>query len=485
MTLSSDSPNPFLGPRLWAARALWIGVAALAIWLWGLSSIRFLGEPFHPAAEVSDPTVFTLEDLDILRGLGLPEALATLPALFFTAFGAVYFVLGGWIFWRRSGEWMAMLVSFVLVFLGSIVLGYTWETLHRAYPGWLPAFSALLFLGVMSLALLLYLFPDGQFVPRWTRLLPVPLGALLLLFVLPTPKEVGQTGIILAFLGISVTGIYARVYRYRRFSTSVQRQQDKWVGLGLATMVAGMTLWSISFFLFPPDEPGEGRIYFLMTLLPVAAIMTVLLPVCIAIAILRHRLWEIDTLINRTVVYGPLSGILMGVYVGFLRLFQALFVRFTGEQSDFSILFSTMVLAAVFWPMRLRLQALADRYFKDVPDPVRGLTAFENQLRSMTQLIDTGYISRRLLDEAVAAFHAESGAVFLRQGDDLRLAQSAGAWGGNAKISIPLEHGGIQLGQLSLGPRPKGREYGAQDIETLRRMTESAAPAFDLSLRAR
>ena len=106
-------------------------------------------------------------------------------------------------------------------------------------------------------------------------------------------------------------------------------------------------------------------------------------------------------------------------------------------------------------------------------------------MRAVAQLADVGQITRRLLEETVAAFHAESAAVFLQQGEELRLVQTAGAWSGEATISVPLEYGGkARIGQPSLGPRHQRQAYAPQDQQTLQEIAKSAAQALALSIRA-
>ncbi len=473
------------GSRLLVARALWVALVALALGLWAFTSVQFLRQPAPPAAEVTDPGVFTLEDVEILRQLGLPEALATSSVVFFLLLGAVNFVLGGWIFLRRSGEPVALLVSLALVLVGAMLFSYVYQVVNQSYPQLLLLTNTLTFLGVLAVVLLVYLFPDARFVPRWTRFLPIVVGLVLLLYFLPLPPAVKLGSWTFAMMGTLVTGAYARAQRHRSFSTPVQRQQTKWVGFGLLGLVAVLSVYAVWGAALPPERPSLTRVYAMLVLLPMAGALSTLLPITVAIAILRHRLWDVDIWVNRTVIYGPLTGILMGLYVGSSRLIQTLFVRFTGEQSDFTILLSTLVLAAVFWPLRVRLQALADRYFKEMPNPAQGLSNFGEQMRSLAQLADVGYTTRRLLDETVAAFHAESGAVFLQQGDSLNLVQTAGAWDGAPAVSVPLIHAATRLGELSLGPRHKGQGYSLQDRETLEATAAAAAQALALATRLR
>ncbi|MBI4201264.1 MAG: hypothetical protein HY531_03115 [Chloroflexi bacterium] len=380
---------------------------------------------------------------------------------------------------------MALLLSFMLVGSGAVVFSYAFEVFNRGNSPWLIPSNLLTFLVIAAMTLLLYLFPDGKFVPSWTRFMAPVFAALMVAFLLPLPEALGQVAGLVAALAMITVGIYGRVHRYRHYSSPLERQQTKWVGLGLLALAITISFWFPSLMFFPPNQPSTARVYYLLTFLPVGAVVGLLLPVFVAISVLRDRLWDIDIYINRTAVYGPLSGVLMGLYAGSMRIFQGLFVRFTGEQSDLSILFSTVVLAGAFWPLRQRIQAVADRHFKESPDPSRGLKNFETQMRSVAELADVGHVTRRLLDETVAAFHAESGAVFLQQEAELRLTQTAGAWNGTATITVPLEHAEARFGDLALGPRHKGQGYTPQDYESLAGIARAAGQALSVSMRVR
>ncbi len=96
----------------------------------------------------------------------------------------------------------------------------------------------------------------------------------------------------------------------------------------------------------------------------------------------------------------------------------------------------------------------------------------------MVQLNDAAQMTRRLLDEAVAAFRAESGAIFMHQDGELRLAQTSGAWDGQAQLTVPLEHGGIQIGQVALGARYRSQAYGDDERRMLQKIAVVVARAL-------
>lgn len=472
------------GPWLATARVAWVALAALALGLFIAGTAVRISEPFPICVNGGcGPFEFGAEDMDVVRDLGLLAGLLSGPLLILFSVGhsLVYFVIAGWIFRRRSDDWIAMLLSITLVILGAAVFTDANDAVQRAYPAFNWLARAVMVFGITSLSFLLFLFPDGRFVPRWTRFVAIAGGVPILLAFVPAPEAVVTWIVRAMIIGILGTGVYARVYRYRRVSSPLQRRQTKWVGLGLMGAIGSLVLSFVAFGAFPAEQPSPERIYFLLAAMPFLLFFNLILPVSVAVAVLRYRLWEIDVIINRTAVYAPLTGILMGLYIASIRLFQALFVRFIGDESDVAILLSTLVLAGAFMPLRLRLQALADKYFKEVPNPTGGLQAFGEQIRSMVQLTNVGQMTRRLLDEVVVAFHAESGAVFMRDGEKLQLAQTSGAWSGTAWVSVSLEHEGEQLGLVSLGSRHHGQEYTPQDREALQQIADVVALSLSLS----
>ena len=110
-------------------------------------------------------------------------------------------------------------------------------------------------------------------------------------------------------------------------------------------------------------------------------------PISMGIAILRYRLYEIDLLINRTLVYGPLTAALVALYFGGVVLLQSLFVVLTGERSTLAIVASTLVIAAMFNPLRRRIQSFIDRrFYRRKYDARKTLEAFSTKLRDETDI---------------------------------------------------------------------------------------------------
>ena len=279
------------GRWLLLARTTWIVLVVLATVVTIAASYAQFQEPSAECTEVAcDPLDFTSEDLIIIEGLGLPGSLrdvfdavgGNLPPLLSLVIVAV-------VFWRRSNDWMAMLISFTLIALLGTFLTSNDDALLRTLPVWKIPLALVRDLGFASFILVLMVFPDGRFVPRWTR--PLIIVSILFLLVTrlfsgigPAPYDVLRFPLLLVLVG---TGLYGQVYRYLRVSTPAQRQQTKWVMVGLMGIVIVIILWTIANFAFPPEEPSSARVYYLLAAFPVAMLALSILPLSIIISVLH------------------------------------------------------------------------------------------------------------------------------------------------------------------------------------------------------
>ena len=123
----------------------------------------------------------------------------------------------------------------------------------------------------------------------------------------------------------------------------------------------------------------------------------------------------IDILINRTLVYVPLTGILAGLYAASISLLQRTFVAITGTRSDGAIVLTTLILTSTFTPIKNALQSLVDRRFKSPAEPLAALKTFKRQIQAVEEVVDRESAARRFLDESTSALQASCGAIFLSQ----------------------------------------------------------------------
>ncbi|HET7481010.1 MAG TPA: hypothetical protein VFJ72_16010, partial [Rubrobacteraceae bacterium] len=228
-----------------------------------------------------------------LEQLGLSEGLyAAYFTGLMTIFGLGCFAVAAMIAWRRSTDFMGLLASLYLVLAGAVNAPNV-QALEAMHPAW--ELSVKLAQGTFLVSLLLFpfLFPNGRFVPRWTRFLVgfLGLGAVVALFfgggsASDPPDSLGM----LLIAGL-LTGAAAQIYRYFRVSDPTQRQQTKWVVSGITVsivvQVAG-TLAPISL-----SRPGVPALLYGMADVTVVTLAGFLVPLTIGIAILRYRLWDI------------------------------------------------------------------------------------------------------------------------------------------------------------------------------------------------
>src|SRR5829696_4898251 len=268
--------------------------------------------------------------------------------------------------WIRAWVWVPYVGLFVLLFL---VFPEGWPQ-SRA----LRWFASLV-LFVIAYGTVLAAFSPGP-IDAIGGAVDNPLGMEALRGV-GTNSAVGPLESVLYVLGIvAAASLFGRMRRTR----GVQRQQIKWFAYATVVLVGGVVLdFTIS------EATGVswlGKIGFVLRMVGLAG-----LPVAIGIAVLRHRLYNIDRIINRTFVYGALTTMLLAVYVADIVLLQRLFVLLTGERSTLAVVASTLMIAALFTPLRRRIQGFIDRrFYRRKYDARKTLESFSAQLRNETDL---------------------------------------------------------------------------------------------------
>jgi len=223
-------------------------------------------------------------------------------------------------------------------------------------------------IGMASTVGLFYLFPDGRFVPRWTRGLAIALLGVIGVLVAAGAPFLIEVPIFAVALA---TGAVAQIYRYRRVSSPLQRQQTKWVVLGLVSMVLPLLVFLLFVFFNPllnpllatePISPQGERI------LGDMVIVCLLIPFCFfpmtfAFSLLRYRLWDVDIVLNRTLVYGALTASVVGLYV---LVVGGLSIGLQTKNNLPGVVIAILLIAFLFQPLRRRLQNIVNRF---VPVP--------------------------------------------------------------------------------------------------------------------
>jgi hypothetical protein len=331
------------------------------------------------------------------------------------------------IYWRKSDDWMGLLVSLGLVSFMALLPPIA--ALSETNPEWrIPVFLLRIF-SFAVLLMIFYLFPDGRFVPGWSKYLLVffiGLSPLWLLFpglALPAaPADIQSIpqALLVSWVILAVsTGAYAQLYRYRRVSANVERQQTKWVVLGFLGVFLGLLLVSLPVLLFPTLlEPGMPNFIYLMIAIPVALFGWFLFPLTLGISILKYRLWDIDVIIRRTLVYGGLTATLALVYFSSVILMQSLVAAVGGQQTALVTVISTLIIAALFTPLRKRIQNDIDRrFFRRKYDAEKTVSAFGASLR---EAVDLEVLITRLEAVVEETLQPEALSLWLRPTGDAR-----------------------------------------------------------------
>jgi len=293
---------------------------------------------------------------------------------------------------RKSQDGFGLFVAFTFILTGTIGIGI--NPTEQLLPGLIGINN---FLGAISWQLsfiLFYLFPDGQFVPRWTRwLLPGWLG-----LNLYSPFVESTDPFLLVFSSsLVLSTVASQAYRYWRQTDPIARQQTKWLAYGLMVMVLFLPV-GLAPILFQTAfvENGGTGLFWAVVIRLILVVGGNFVPVAIAIAILRYRLWDIDIIIRRTLQYSILTGLLALVYFGSVILLQGLFRTASGETSSLAIVLSTLIIAALFAPLRRRVQNLIDRrFFRQKYDAAKVLADFARTARDET---DINQLTTQLVD---------------------------------------------------------------------------------------
>ena len=393
-----SSPATMQGRLLFLARVAWVVVAgtALAIMVFSVpSSYEYYSSVCTAASGVCSERAVgqaTPEGVRALGDVGLSlRSYALLNVALDKVFQLVWFAVGALIFWRRSEDRMALLVSLFLVTFGTVAVDPTAaNALVSSQPAWsLPVWGVQI-VGTVCSTLFFLLFPGGKFVPRWTRWLAVAFivnDVPVVLFSRLFPRMPAlETVSYLVFLGGVAFLAWSQVYRYRRVSSPVQRRQTRWVVFGTTLAIAGTFPFRLPLDLYLVD----GNKPFVLLFLEVGFTLSfLLLPLSIGVAMVRSRLFDVDVLINRTLVYAILSATLVAIYFGGIVLLQRLFASLTGQERlpQFAIVASTLAIAALFDPLRRRIQSFIDRrFYRKKYDARKLLESFSTKLRDETDL---------------------------------------------------------------------------------------------------
>jgi signal transduction histidine kinase len=532
--MSTDTPTEthtrLRSPWLIVARLAWVTLTLLILSIVAISIPPFFDWLFRALAVL---------EKDFAQ-VGLPRELVT---IYLTALNIapllVFITVALLIFWRKSSDWMALFVSFTLVL--------TWPPvapsllyLLASQPGWLWPINFLRIAGRACAVIFLYLFPNGRFVPHWTKwLAPIIVADMSFGIVLASPLVIDPSAVplvldssavplvidpsavpfvvivalLLAFVVAVVClglGIFAQIYRYRRVSGPVERQQTKWAVYGLTiAALGGLTTLVVILPLVALTQPDLAGLFFYgVACLSAGTFFVVLSPLAIGFSILRYRLWDIDLVINRTLVYGVLTASVVG---GYALIFGTLGALFQAHGSFLISLLATGLIAVLFQPLRLRVQrAVNHLLYGERDEPYTVLSRLGQRLEAtlapdavLPTIVQTIAEALKLPYVAIALATVDrqlttddrppTGDVAIV---DLPISQIPNADDGFGVVAaygtptgellrLPLVYQHEIVGQLRLAPRARGEVFTPADrrlLEDLARQAGVAASAVRLTL---
>ncbi len=472
------APLHLRGRRLLLARAAWLVLAllTLAFVMTGLTA-SFAGLKTVCSTNVCRTGALTVANLQELELLGFSaDFFATYVGALVLAFALTSIAAGAIVVWRKSDDGMALFVASVLVTFASVgFLISLGRAAAMSLAGHWP-WNVVLFMGNISPVLLFLVFPDGRFVPRWTRWLGVAvlLIGIIFHFFPASPPSRWVSSPLAAVVSLSIVGgaVASQIYRYRHVSTTVERQQTKWVVWGIALAMVGVQ--SIQLGLPLLNHPHVLVVMLAYTLLYLSMS---LIPLSIGVAVLRYRLWDVDPLINRTLVYTGLTAGVAGTYV---LVVGSLSLLFQTRGNLLISLLATGLVAVLFQPLRERLQrAVNHLLYGERDEPYVVLARLGQRLEAATTpdallpaIVETVRETLKLPYVAIAV-DADGSSATAASGEPVA-----------DTLDLPLAYHGERIGMLALGPRAPGEPFTSADrrlLDDLARQAGIAAHAVRLT----
>jgi signal transduction histidine kinase len=445
------------------ARVGWVGVTGLCLTLF-LAAV-----PVRSAQLMTPPEQVRL----VLRHLSLSvDFYATYNLVCEICFAVGFFSVAAVLFWRSRGKANQWLALFVALFL--VAFGADTPTIYAlaVRGGGVAVFvKGVDVLAWASLGFFLSLFPDGRFVPSFLRWFAALNVAYQVFWLFPDHSSVFPPNwppLLLIPLQLSLLVVYlcAQIYRYFRVSGPVQRQQTKWLLLGL--IVAGCTLP----FLTGSISPG-GTLPDVFGVLGIPALRVVWLsiPLSIGVALLRYRLWDIDLIINRTLIYGILTASVIGIYILVVGMLGTLLQA----QGNIVIeLVATGVVAVVFQPLRNGLQRGINRLmFGERDDPYRVVSHLGQRLEAT---LAPGEVFPAIVETVAHSLKLPAVAIRLKQDDTLTTVACYGR-PREPLLHLPLIYQADMLGELVLAPRTAHESFMGSERHLLNELTRQAGIA--------
>jgi signal transduction histidine kinase len=479
---------PFLTRAAWVILCFTTGVILLSA-AWG--TYAYYSNPQGCANGSAQAQAECLADARLLHQFGLPAEYFGIQGGLGVIVEALPMILVGILIYSRKSRdpfaWvfsLSVMVSGTVSFDGGIP--YSYEQVWSKYPVLVAIGNFMVLLGG-ALMVVWYCFPDGRWAPRWTRWLAVAwVGKQAASFFFPgSPLDITAWPDVVSTVTnylFAVSVVYSLIYRYRRLSDAVQRQQIKWI-------VAIVAVYVLILVVDPRPFVANGQYMGLRDLFytPFSYLSGAVLATGIAFSILRYRLWDIDFLINRALVYGTLSALVICIYVLVVGGLGALM---ESNANWLVAIVATGLIALLVQPLRDRLQHSVNRMmYGERDDPITVLSRLGQQLETtlapdalLPCLVQTVAETLKL---PYVAIELENGNCFEAQRTaDLAPGGVAPSHKQPDVVSFPLVYQAETIGQLGVATRAAGEAFSPMDrhlLENIARQAGIAAHAVSIT----
>jgi hypothetical protein len=419
-------------------------------------------------------------------------------------------ITGGLIALRGPATWMTILAAIALMLFGVSVPPPLHALVVQQGALELPL-RLLRAIGLTLFIIFFYVFPDGRFVLRWTQILAIALVGWSLLwpfFPQLDPYQLPHPFPFVVLSGWLITAVVAQLYRQARLTEPTQQQQTKWVVFGLTAAVIGDFITHIAWYIFPSLQPGPDWLILLVHH-PFFILSQLLIPLSIGVSILHFGLWEIDFIINQTLIYGLLMTFLAASWATIAKLLEGLFAQVSGPSAaPLATGFAVLVVGLAFGATRKYLETFIDHYF--YPNKVHLSRDFVEILPEARTTISSSEFLEILINRVLEMFNITYGAIFLCDNDSQTQFVSVGdvelemvkLFACNTPLLNQVRQGTVVrrpddgvfpllvplllrqtkqpkfIGVLALGPMQRGRQYSLSELWTFKRFASKAGTAI-------
>ncbi len=434
--------------------------------------------------------------------------LVTYNIVFSCLLGVAVILCSPLVFFRRSNDWLVILVAFSMIAFASLLLtpvGYGTEKLHVYFMNIL-----IYMFGIVTMVIVFFLFPSGHFVPRWTRWVSIIIIVPALLDFINLITINNTLWDFLLWIGFLVLGSFAQIYRYRKVSSPVERQQTKRVVLGAVACFMIIAILDLASIVLPSRLTYAQYILFTLFVKAGSILPVLVLELSFVFAIYRYRLWDTDLYINRTVVYSLVTLSLMAVWIVTTQVLNYASQQLLGKQAGLlGALLSSLQVAVIYKPVRNWTEKWVNkRFYKDRIDYDKALVELQPAMWAYLTPLDLGHT---LVTKIPALLQSACAALFIQERNSFTLAEVHDLHPSDAnkfqfspeilkkmekgeavslpegepfKLLVPLTIPRLQVfdlvGILAIGPRTKGRGYSRDHLTDLTCLGRSAGTALHM-----